>query len=161
MARYTKDQSIAINRCIHDTSIANLSQLEALKYIEEKTGIQLGRTSYNERKRQLRIAGIRQWNRYRKDDYALRLDMLERINVVKKVQENALTKMLQFDLNPKTFFQWKTAAYAVMESNKQLVELQLLVPEIDAIGHGDNGLSETIKTGTYQQQETRDTQAVF
>lgn len=135
MTRYTRLQSQQINRCIHDGNIAGFSTEGMQKYIKDKVGVHIGRTVLTERRRLLRKDSIKIWNKYRNDDYQYKLEYLDRIHEVKRAKESCFRKMLEYETNPKTFFQWKIACGMFLDANKQLTELVAIIPEIDAIGH--------------------------
>lgn len=166
MVRYTKQQSQAIARCIHDANIANFSVEGTIQYIKDKVHVPIARTALYNRRRILRNDSIKVWNKYRSDDYQLRLEYLDRIKEVKRAKESCFRKMLEYENNPKTFFQWKIACGMFLDANKQLTELVSFIPEIDAIGHltGEedekiSGLPTAINTGT--SEKTRNPEAIF
>lgn len=133
--RYTRQQSIAITRCIHDANIANFSTKATIQYIWDKVGVPINRTALYERKRLLRREAIKVWNTYRSDDYELRLQYLERIHIAERALESCMRKMIEYEDNPKTFFQWSVSNRMLREANKELTDLLSFIPEIDAIGH--------------------------
>ena len=148
--RYKKHTRAEIDRAIHDANIANLSHDKAMQFVQGKTGIRIGHTQLVERRRILRHKAIALWNEYRKDDYALRLEHLDRIAELKRVKEHAASKEMEYFDDPKKFFQWKTAAYALMDAVDRLSKLQLLIPEIDVLG--SNVVDETIQQIQSEQQ---------
>lgn len=135
--RYKKHTRAEIDRAIHDANIANLSIKQALQFIAEKTGVTIGQAQLVERRRILRHRAIALWNEYRKDDYAYRLEHLQRVAEARLVKEQAAVKMIEFFADPKKFFQWKTAAYTLMEASRYLNELHLKIPEIDGVANND------------------------
>jgi len=153
--RYKKHTRAEIDRAIHDANIANLSHKQTTQFVLEKTGITIGHTQLVERKRILRHRAIELWNEYRKDDYAYRLEHLERMNEARKVKEMAATKMIEYYEDPKKFFQWKASAYTFMDASKYLSELHLMIPEIDVMG---NEMDESISHVQSDQQGTIPTQ---
>lgn len=133
--RYKKHVRAEIDKAIHDANIANLSHSKTIQYVLDKTGITVGHTQLVERKRLLRHKAKALWNEYRKDDYTYRLEHLARMAEARQVVEHAAEKEIEYHADPKKFFQWKAAAYALMEASRYLAELQDKIPEIDAIGH--------------------------
>lgn len=156
--RYKKHTRAEIDRAIHDANIANLSHAQTIQFVAERTGITVGHTQLVERRRLLRNKAIALWNEYRKDDYAYRLEHLQRVSEARLVKEHAAKKEMEFFNDEKKFFQWKTAAYTLMEASRYLNELQLLIPEIDAIGNDvDQEISQvqSEEQGTIHQQKGR------
>lgn len=140
MVRYSKSVSADINKCIHDGNIAGFTIEGLVKYIEWKIPqIKITRTLVVERKRLLRNQGKHIWNQYKTDDYAYRLEHLQRMDEARRVKESAMNRMLEYENDPKKFFQWNKAGYLLLEASKYLAELESQVPEIDAIGTASNG----------------------
>lgn len=141
--RYKKHTRAEIDRAIHDANIANLSHDKTIQFVLERTGITVGHAQIVERRRILRHRAIALWKEYRKDDYAYRLEHIARMAEARQVVEHAAEKEQEYHADPKKFFQWKTAAYTLMEASRYLAELQYKIPEIDAISHDlDEGISQ-------------------
>jgi len=136
--KYSKFDRDRINKAIHDAAMIGLSTEQTLEYVRDKTDKTIGRTQLVERKRLLRIGGMALWNKYRKDDFAYRLEHLERIKEAKRVVESAAKKMIENEEDPKKFWFWKSAALTFMESIRLLSELHSMIPEIDMIGREGN-----------------------
>ena len=134
--RYTYAKRRELDRLIHDANMVNLSNDNTIQFIKQKTGITIGQTQLVERKRILRHQGRDIWNKYKTDDYEYRLEHLHRIAEARRVKESAALQMFRYEDDPKKFFQWKGAAYALLEASRYLAELTDHIPEIDAIGHG-------------------------
>ena len=140
MVRYSKSVSADINKCIHDANIAGFTIENTVKYIEWKIpGIHITRTLIVERKRLLRNQGKHIWNQYKTDDYAYRLEHLQRMEEAKRVKQSAMLQVIRYENDPAKFFQWNKASYVLLEASKYLAELESQVPEIDAIGTMSNG----------------------
>ena len=140
MVRYSKSVSADINKCIHDGNIAGFTTENLVKYIEWKIpGLTITRSFIVERKRILRNQGKHIWNQYKTDDYAYRLEHLQRMDEARRVKESAMNRMLEYENDQKKFFQWNKAGYLLLEASKYLAELESQVPEIDAIGTASNG----------------------
>ena len=153
--RYKKHTRAEIDRAIHDANIANLSQKQATQFVLEKTGITIGHTQLVERRRILRHRAIALWKEYRKDDYAYRLEHLQRVDEMRMVKEMAAKKVIEYFDDPKKFFQWKASAYALMDATERLSNLQMLIPEIDVMG---NEMDESISHVQSEEQGTIPTQ---
>lgn len=139
MVRYSKSVSADINRCIHDANIAGFTIENTVKYIEWKIpGLTITRSFIVERKRILRNQGKHIWNQYKTDDYAYRLEHLQRMEEARRVKESAMLQMIRYENDPGKFFHWNKASYVLIEASKYLAELEQQIPEIDAIGHGDS-----------------------
>lgn len=157
--RYKKHTRAEIDRAIHDANIANLSHDKAIQFVLDRTGIKIGHAQLVERRRLLKHKAIALWNEYRKDDYAYRVEHLQRVSEARLVKEHAAQKEMEYFDDPKKFFQWKTAAYTLMEASRYLDELQRKIPEIDGIANDD--MDEEIsqvqseEQGTVHQQKGR------
>lgn len=133
--RYKKHTREEIDRAIHDSSIAGLTTTPAIQFVLDRTGITISHTQLVERKRILRNRSKEQWLTYVKNDYAYRIEHLQRLAEARQVKEHAAQKEMEYAQDSKKFFQWKTAAYALMEASRYLNELHSMIPEIDSIGH--------------------------
>ena len=138
--RYSRSVSAEINRCIHDANIAGFTLENTQRYIEWKIpGTKISHTLVVERKRLLRNQSKHIWNQYKTDDYAYRLEHLQRMDEARRVKESAMRQLMEYENDPKKFFQWNKASYIVLEASKYLADLQQQIPDIDAIGHGFEG----------------------
>lgn len=140
---YSYDVRQLIDRAIHDATLANLSDISAIEYIQEKTGITIGRTQLHKRRSVLKMQRIRMWNAYKNNDYAYRMEHLERISEAKLVKNVALEKVLQYKDDEKKYFLLLRAASLLLEANRRIQELTDLIPDIDTIGVvSDNAIGQ-------------------
>lgn len=156
--RYKKHTRAEIDKAIHDAGIANLSQSKTIEYVLKETGVTISHTQLIDRRRFLRQKGIGIWNGFRKDDYAYRLEHLERLKEARIVKEHAAEKEMEYYKNPKTFFQWKAAAYTLLDASKYLHELDKLIPEIDVISSNATEMDEGISQVQSEEQGPLSTQ---
>jgi hypothetical protein len=157
--RYKRAVRAEIDACIRDAGMLGLSHDKTIQFIQERTGLTIGHTQLVDRKRLLKIRGKVLWNTFRKDDYALRLRHLDRIQEAELVAHGAARKVLEYQDNPKTFFQWKAAAYALMEASRYLCELDEMTREIDGVGL--SGYEENNKPSATISAATSDSEAIF
>jgi hypothetical protein len=132
--RYSYDIRQRIDRAIHDATLANLTEAGTLDYVREKTNITIERTQLYKRKSILKTQRVRMWNAYKNNDYAYRMEHLDRIHEAKLVKNIALEKILLFKDDEKKYFQLIKAALLLLEANKRIQELTDLIPDIDTIG---------------------------
>lgn len=134
MVAYSYDVRQAIDRAIHNATLANLTDLSAIDYIRANTGITIGRSQLHKRRSILKMQRVRMWNSYRNNDYAYRMEHLDRISEAKLVKNIAMEKILQFKDDEEKYPELIKATMLLLEANRRIEELTDLIPDIDTIG---------------------------
>jgi hypothetical protein len=149
--RYNYSQSVAINRCIFDGDLANFSTDGIVQLIQDRLNLPISRSLVVERRRQIKIQAKKTWNQYRIDDYAYRMEFLERLNKIKRVEDSSMAKMLEYENEPKKFFHWRQSCSMLLEATKQITELLMIFPEIDTVGHEMDKQAEAVRAESYRE----------
>jgi hypothetical protein len=158
--RYKPGISEQINRCIHDAKIANYTNEGTIRYIQDKTGIKIGRNQLIIRRQLLRRHAKNVWNKYRTDDYEYRLAHLDLMNASKRVRDSATRKMIQYEDKDKDFFKWKSSASTLLDANDRLANLIRDMPDIDSTDRSYN-YDEEIEQQKPENGEMANSQRVF
>jgi hypothetical protein len=149
MPKYTPEQRQKIEGAVLHAEIARLSEAEAIDYIHQITGITLDHNALQWRKRNLKHQRIGLMQSLKENRYAYKLVFVRRIEELERCMEIAQKDMLKYMNDEKRFFFKQKLVYEIIELNKQLTDLYLLLPMIDAAIARTNGPLDT--QTTYQQ----------
>ena len=155
MPKYTPNQRNKLQEAVLNSELARLSQDEAIDYIKQTTGITLDYNALQWRKRNLKHQRIGLMQSLKENRYAYKLVFLRRIEELERCMQIAQQDMLKYMNDEKRFFFKQKLIYEIIELNKQLTDLYLLLPMVDAAIARNHGPITT--QGDYQQlPETED-----
>jgi hypothetical protein len=149
MPTYTVEQRKQLQEAVLHAEIARLSEREAIDYIQQTTGITLNHGTLQWRKRMLKHQRITMMQSLKENRYAYKLVFLRRIEELERCMQIAQQDLVKYMNDEKRFFFKQKLIYEIIELNKQLTDLYLLLPMIDAAIARSNGPITT--QGDYQQ----------
>jgi hypothetical protein len=133
--RLTRDENNRLMDAILNCELSNLSEQDALTYINQRTGLHISRFTYYLRKRQQRQRQITEMATLRENRYAYKLVFIKRIKEIEKLMHSAQKDYDYYDAqgeDRRFFFYKQKLGYQILEYNKQLVDLYLLLRMLDS-----------------------------